>query len=182
MIQFYGLQSYHLYPCRVYVEEHLLPTLGQPLVLAIDEADKLFDSPFRSDFFGMLRGWHNHRQAHSIWRQLDLVLVTSTEPYQLVANLNQSLFNVGQVAELEDFTLAQTSELNARHHQPFTAADENRLFALLGGQPYLVRQALYLVASGQLTSAALFANASNERGRLAIICAIISCVCNIARN
>ena len=112
----------------------------------------------------MLRGWHNRRQAHSIWQQLDLVLVTSTEPYQLVANLNQSPFNVGQVGELEDFTLAQLSELNARHHRPYTPADESRLFALLGGQPYLVRQALYLVASSRLTCAALFANASDERG------------------
>ncbi len=150
--------------CTAYVEDHLLPTLGQPLVLAIDEADKLFDSSFRSDFFGMLRGWHNRRQAHSIWRQLDLVLVTSTEPYQLVANLNQSPFNVGQVVDLEDFTLAQVSDLNARHKHPFTRADEGRLITLLGGQPYLVRQALYIVASGRLTSATLFTSASDERG------------------
>lgn len=57
----------------------------------------------RSDFFGMLRNWHNNRAATPIWKQLDLVLVTSTEPYQLIEDLNQSPFNVGQVIELVDF-------------------------------------------------------------------------------
>jgi DNA-binding CsgD family transcriptional regulator len=112
----------------------------------------------------MLRGWHNRRQATSIWKQLDLVLVTSTEPYQLVANHNQSPFNVGQVIDLEDFTPAQLADLNGRHGGPFTSEEQARLVALLGGQPYLVRQALYLVASGQLDSAALFATAVDERG------------------
>jgi DNA-binding CsgD family transcriptional regulator len=150
--------------CTAYVEDYLLPALKGPLVLALDEVDKIFDTDFRSDFFGMLRGWHNRRQSTSVWKQLDLVLVTSTEPYQLVANLNQSPFNVGHVIELEDFTPAQLADLNARHSRPFTAEEEGRLMTLLSGQPYLVRQALYLVASGRLTSAALFATAAAERG------------------
>ena len=150
--------------CTAYLEDYLLPAVNQPLVLALDEVDKIFDTDFRSDFFGMLRGWHNRRQATSIWKQLDLVLVTSTEPYQLVANLNQSPFNVGQVIELEDFTPAQLADLNARHSSPFTPEEEVRLMALLGGQPYLVRRALYLVASERLSSAALFATAADERG------------------
>jgi DNA-binding CsgD family transcriptional regulator len=150
--------------CTAYVEDCLLPAVQGPLTLALDEVDKIFDADFRSDFFGMLRGWHNRRQATSIWKQLDLVLVTSTEPYQLVANLNQSPFNVGQVIDLEDFTPAQLADLNGRHGGPFTSEEQARLVALLGGQPYLVRQALYLVASGQLDSAALFATAVDERG------------------
>ena len=150
--------------CTTYVEDYLLPAVKGPLVLALDEVDKIFDTDFRSDFFGMLRGWHNRRQATSVWKQLDLVLVTSTEPYQLVANLNQSPFNVGQVIELEDFTPAQLADLNARHGSPFTLEEQGRLMTLLGGQPYLVRQAMFLVASGRFSSAALFATAADERG------------------
>jgi hypothetical protein len=50
----------------------------------------LVDTSFRLDFFSMLRSWHNSRAniTTSIWKQLDLVLVTSTEPYQLIENLN----------------------------------------------------------------------------------------------
>jgi DNA-binding CsgD family transcriptional regulator len=150
--------------CTAYVEDYLLPAVKGPLVLALDEVDKIFDTDFRSDFFGMLRGWHNRRQATSVWKQLDLVLVTSTEPYQLVANLNQSPFNVGQVIELEDITPVQLADLNARHGSPFAAEEQGWLMTLLGGQPYLVRQALYLVASGRLSGAALFATAADERG------------------
>jgi serine/threonine protein kinase/DNA-binding CsgD family transcriptional regulator len=150
--------------CTSYLEDYLLPEVGGPLVLALDEVDKIFDTPFRSDFFGMLRGWHNRRYTASEWQQLDLVLVTSTEPYQLVANLNQSPFNVGQVIELEDFSAKQLHDLNQRHGLPFSSMEEARLMSLLNGQPYLMRRALYLVASRRLTSGELFATATAERG------------------
>src|SRR5262249_39049533 len=42
--------------------------------------------------------------------------------------------------------------------------DEQQLMALLNGHPYLVRRALYLIASQRSTTAQLFAAASNDRG------------------
>ncbi|MDF5733277.1 MAG: AAA-like domain-containing protein [Rhizonema sp. PD38] len=130
----------------------------------MDEVDKVFDAPFRNDFFGMLRNWHNSRAMSDIWNNLDFVLVTSTEPYQLIDDLNQSPFNVGQVIELEDFTLEQVRDLNQRHSSPFNTNAEMKLMVLLNGNPYLVRKALYLVASGQITTTELFNDASNTRG------------------
>jgi hypothetical protein len=44
-----------------YVEQHLLRSLDAPVVLGMDEVETVFDSDFRSDFFGMLRAWHNNR-------------------------------------------------------------------------------------------------------------------------
>jgi hypothetical protein len=113
----------------------------------MDEVDRVFDTNFRNDFFGMLRSWHNSRAIYSSLDTLDLVLVTSTEPYQLIDDLNQSPFNVGQIIELEDFTPEQVAELNRRHNFPFDANSLQQLLRLLGGHPYLVRKALYLVAS-----------------------------------
>jgi DNA-binding CsgD family transcriptional regulator len=147
-----------------YLQRYLLKELGKPLVLAMDEVEITFDSSFRSDFFGMLRSWHNSRQTNSLWKQLDLVLVTSTEPYQLIENLNQSPFNVGEVIELEDFTAAQVTELNRRHGNPFSNHEEGELINLLAGHPYLARRALYLVATGRLTPVELFATAMADRG------------------
>jgi hypothetical protein len=98
----------------------------------MDEVESMFDADFRSDFFGMLRGWHNSRAAKPLWRRLDLALVTSTEPYQLIANLNQSPFNVGQVVTLEDFAAAEAHALNERYGMPLEAADEGRLQELAG--------------------------------------------------
>lgn len=150
--------------CTRYLERYVLKALGGPMLLAIDEIDKTVDSPFRSDFFGMLRGWHNSRAFKPIWRQIDIALVTSTETYLLIPNPNQSPFNVGEVVPLGDFGVGDVGELNQRHGAPLDAAGLARLNELLGGHPYLTRRALYLLASGAQTAAALFANAAAEHG------------------
>ncbi|MDZ7960449.1 MAG: AAA-like domain-containing protein [Aulosira sp. DedQUE10] len=150
--------------CTRYIGRYLLKEFGQPLVLAMDEVERAFDTEFRSDFFGMLRSWHNNRATTAIWKQLDLALVTSTEPYQLIDNLNQSPFNVGEVIDLEDFTTAQVSDLNRRHGSPLNSSEVQQLMALLSGHPYLVRLALYLIASQRFTSAELFAKATADNG------------------
>ena len=72
--------------CTRYISRYILKELGKPLMLAMDEVDRAFDSYFRSDFFGMLRSWHNSRATMPIWKQLDLALVTSTEPYELITD------------------------------------------------------------------------------------------------
>jgi hypothetical protein len=150
--------------CTRYVGRAILRELGAPLVLAMDEVETIFDTEFRSDFFGMLRSWHNSRATSPIWRQLDLALVTSTEPYQLIDNLNQSPFNVGQVIDLVDFSPEQIAALNRAHGAPLGAEQERLLLALLAGHPYLTRRALYLVASKQITAAELFMRATSDHG------------------
>ena len=150
--------------CTRYLGRYVLKELDQPLVLAMDEVDKVFDSDFRSDFFGMLRSWHNSRATKQIWKNLDLVLVTSTEPYQLIDDLNQSPFNVGEVMELADFTPEQVADLNQRHGLPLNSNQEKQLMILLGGHPYLVRKSLYSVASGRVSSTELFTNPTAEHG------------------
>ena len=112
----------------------------------------------------MLRSWHNSRATMPIWKKLDLALVTSTEPYELIPDLTQSPFNVGEVIEIEDFTSEQVSELNRRHGLSLNPSEEKQLMVLLGGHPFLVRRALYLVASGQVSSVDLFTNAIAQNG------------------
>src|SRR5581483_1370444 len=150
--------------CERYLGRYLLKELGGPLVLAMDEVESIFETDFRTDFFSMLRSWHNSRAIKPAWKQLDLVLVTSTEPYQLIENLNQSPFNVGEVIEISDFSPEQVADLNRRHGSPLGAGEEKQLMALLNGHPYLVRRALYLVASGRMTAADLFARATDDVG------------------
>lgn len=150
--------------CTEYVSRHVLGATADPIVLALDEVDMLFAADFRSDFFGMLRSWHNSRAFDPTWKRLDLALVTSTEPYFFIDHLNQSPFNVGEVIELDMFSRAQVDELNGRYHHPLTAEEVERLHGLLHGHPYLTRRALYLVANGRITSAELFARAADESG------------------
>jgi hypothetical protein len=152
--------------CTRYFSRHLLKELNKPVVLAMDEVERLFAMNFSSDFFSMLRSWHNSRAniATPIWKQLDLVLVTSTEPYQLIKDLNQSPFNVGEVINLDDFTREQFNDLSHRHGTPLVGAEAQGVMQLLNGHPYLTRRALYLIATGQLTVNDLFAKAVDDRG------------------
>jgi hypothetical protein len=153
--------------CTNYFEDTILPTLensGQRLLLALDEVERMFRVPFSTDFFGMLRSWHNMRSHRPIWKQLDLVLVTSTEPYLFIEDKDMSPFNVGEVLTLEDFTFEELESLNGLHKSPFGTDDLQRLHHLLGGHPYLTRRAMYLVVSQQITIAQLFKTAVNWDG------------------
>jgi hypothetical protein len=75
----------------------------------------------------MLRSWHNRRAQGGDWTRLNLALVTSTEPYQFIADLNQSPFNVGMVIELSDFSPDQVTELNGRHGEPLQEKEMEKL-------------------------------------------------------
>jgi hypothetical protein len=162
--RFWDTKLGYVQRCTKYVRKHLLYAVGGSLVLAMDEVDQMFDCPFRSDFFGMLRSWHNSRRPGNEWKRLDLALVISTEPYLLIDNPYQSPFDVGQVIELDDFTPDQVRDLNARHGHPLSEAQLTSLMSLIGGHPYLVRRALYLVASGQADTGSLMANAARDDG------------------
>lgn len=150
--------------CTDYFRDYLLPSVDGPVLLAMDEADSLFATDFRSDFFGMLRAWHNQRALEPIWKRLTLALVTSTEPYSFIDNLNESPFNVGEVLSLEDFSADQCAQLNRRYGSPLLPDEELRLMALLHGHPYLTQRALYLVASARISTAELFAQAGDDNG------------------
>jgi hypothetical protein len=148
-----------------YMEKQILQPLDS-FVLAIDEADILFQSEFLYDFFGMLRAWHNSRAnplKKHIWKKLDLVLVTSTEPYLFIDRDHESPFNVGEVMALSDFTSEQVQTLNALHDAPFFPPEVLKLHSLLHGQPYLTRKAFYVVKSS-LTPDQLFARAAEDDG------------------
>ncbi len=148
--------------CTLFMQRSILEMLNGPFLLIIDEVDRMFDCDFRSDFFGMLRSWHNRRQATNAWRFLNMALVISTEPYMLIENSAQSPFNVGEVITLEDFSLANVEDLNHRHGQPLNAEEVSALYSLVGGHPYLVRQSLYRVATKQVNTQELLQTATQD--------------------
>ncbi len=152
--------------CTRYVERYILPEINSPLMLAMDGVDLIEGSIFRSDFFGMLRSWHNKRSnpITPIWKQLSLVLSTSTEPSLFIENLDQSPFNVGTEIELTDFTLAEVTQLNDRYSLPLNREQVQKLMNLLHGHPYLAHLALYLVAAKHLTAADLFTHTAEDEG------------------
>ncbi|NET39181.1 MAG: family 3 adenylate cyclase, partial [Cyanothece sp. SIO1E1] len=141
-----------------YFENYLLPAIEAPLVLALDEIDVIFNHPeIATDFFGLLRVWYEKSKygdgnSHT-WQKLRLVMVHSTEVY-IPININQSPFNVGLSVNLPEFTPEQVKELAQRHglnwSEPHQGTHITQLMHLVGGNPYLIRMALYHLSHGQI--------------------------------
>ena len=150
--------------CTSYVRKEILSRLEQPCVIAFDRAESLFDTSYRDAFFAMLRTWHNNRALKFIWRNLDMVVITSTEPYYFIKDLRQSPFNVGEIIDLQDFTAQQVTDLNARYGSLLNSKAQRALMELVQGHPYLIRRALYLIATQTYTVNQLFAQATEDKG------------------
>jgi serine/threonine protein kinase len=146
------------------MEDYVLPQSDIPIVLAMDEVDRLLHTTFHNDFFGLLRSWHNSAAYDKQWEKLNLVMVISTEPYLLIADVNQSPFNIGLKLHLKDFNEDQVRDLNQRHGSPVQDGDFPQLMELLNGHPYLTRKALYTLVAERLTWADLIRIAPTNQG------------------
>src|SRR6185369_1030163 len=118
------------------MEEYVLPKSDRQIILAIDEADRLLGFPFHSDFFSLMRAWHNNRAIDLQWNKLNVAMVIATEPYLLISDPDQSPFNVGIKLNLVDFSREQVAELNRRHGNPVQEKDFEAFFQLFNGHPY----------------------------------------------
>ncbi|MGL5065615.1 MAG: AAA-like domain-containing protein [Microcoleus sp.] len=136
--------------CTAYFEDFLLLENDAPLVLGLDEVDRVFQYPtIADDFFGLLRAWYEEAgygdSSSELWAKLRLVVVHSTEVY-IPLNVNQSPFNVGLPIELSEFSAAQVVDLAKRHGLNWQMNMVEKLMNIVGGHPYLVRVALYHIA------------------------------------
>ena len=150
--------------CQRYFEKYLLKELDKPLVLGLDEVDQVFEHPqIATDFFGMLRVWHEESKTTPIWRKLNLVIVHSKEVY-VPLSINRSPFNVGLPIELRELNSNEIETLIARHQLSLTSHQKQQLVELVGGHPYLLRAALYQLARGRMSLTQLMEEAPTEGG------------------
>ncbi|WP_375501219.1 AAA-like domain-containing protein [uncultured Nostoc sp.] len=150
--------------CTVYFEEYLLPQIDCPLVLGLDEVDKIF--PYNQvieDFLGMLRSWHEKGKIFEQWKQLRLVMAHSTEVY-IPLDMNQSPFNAGLPVVLLEFDHKQVIYLARLHGLNWDDIQVEELMNIVGGHPYLVRLAIYEVSTRKATLKQLLKDASTEAG------------------
>ncbi|HBE16903.1 MAG TPA: hypothetical protein DEG17_22165 [Cyanobacteria bacterium UBA11149] len=150
--------------CTIYFEAYLLESIDSPLVLGLDEVDRIFQFPeIAQSFFPMLRSWHEEAKMTDIWEKLRIVVVHSTEDYGTL-DINQSPFNVGLSVELPEFTAQQVKDLAQRHQLKWNDTEVAQLVEMVGGHPYLVRLALYHIARSYVTLEKLLKDAPTEGG------------------
>ncbi len=150
--------------CTEYFQRYLLRESTTPLTLGLDEVDQIFQHPeIATDFFGLLRAWHEKGKNQALWQRLRLVIVHSKEVY-IPLNINQSPFNVGVPIELPELNQSQVRDLVRRHSLNWSEKQLEQLMAMMGGHPYLVRVALYQIARGKITLEKLLQVAPTEEG------------------
>ncbi|MGB3655617.1 MAG: AAA-like domain-containing protein, partial [Rivularia sp. (in: cyanobacteria)] len=130
--------------CSIYFEAYLLSSLETPVVIVLNEVDLVFEHPeIASDFLPLLRSWYEQAKRVDIWQKLRIVLTYSTEII-VPLNLSQSPFNIGLPLKLPAFTKEQVQNLAQLYGLDWMdACNTDKLMAMVGGHPYLVRLALY---------------------------------------
>ncbi len=153
--------------CTAFIEKDILRIIDKPILLALDEADRLFRyQEVSTEFFLLLRSWHEKSKVPNKpeWEKFRLVLSYSTEAKLAIQDLNASPFNVGEEAKLSPFTEEQVAELAHRHGLQWPPEKLDKFMSLLAGQPYLVRRAMYLLVKGEYSFLELLENADKHDG------------------
>jgi hypothetical protein len=151
--------------CTIYFQCHILEQIDTPLILALDEVNRLFDYPeIAQNLLPLLRSWYEEGKALNLWQKLRLIVIHSTEMY-VPLNINQSPFNVGLPVRLPEFNGAQVRDLAQRHGLDwFGIREVEQLMAMVGGHPYLVRLAFYHLAREGIPLEQLLQEASHLEG------------------
>ncbi|MBD2579327.1 AAA-like domain-containing protein [Oscillatoria sp. FACHB-1406] len=150
--------------CKMYFEQYLLAATDKQIVIALDESDRLFAHPnLASDFFGLLRTWHEEAKNREIWRKLRLIVVRSAQMY-IPLSANRSPFNVGLPIELPPFSCEQVQDLAKRQKLDLSVEEAERLRVFVNGNPYLVRLALYHIGRAEVTLEQVLQTASVAEG------------------
>ncbi len=175
-----------------FICQEILGRINEPLVWAMDEVDRLFPCPFRSEVFGLFRSWHNARATEPTqpWRRLTLVIAYATEAHLLIDNLDQSPFNVGTSLVLDDFSTQQLAELNRRYDSPLrTEAELQSYYGLVGGHPYLANRGLHEMVQKGLDLATFKMQIERDDGifndhlrRLLILLSKDAVLCDVVRG
>ena len=151
--------------CTDYFDEYILESLDTPLILGIDNIDRLFANEFKviaNDFFGLLRSWYENRGSN--WKKLRLIVIYSTEDLPKL-NINQSPFNVGTKIEVPDFEAEQILELALRYNLDWSINEAQQLQEFVGGHPYLVHHGIKsLKMNSNLTLSDLLSKAATDSG------------------
>jgi hypothetical protein len=148
----------------IYFQGYILKEIFNPIVLALDGIDQLFQYPeLAGDFFVLLRSWYEETKDTSVWQKLRVVMAHSVEVY-IALPTNRSPFNVGLAIELPTFNQEQVQDLAERQGLQLTKPELEELMKLTGGFPYLIRLALYQSSRLNIPLKTLLQDATTDRG------------------
>ncbi|MGB3404918.1 MAG: AAA-like domain-containing protein [Microcoleaceae cyanobacterium] len=130
--------------CTVYFQNYLLKLIQSPLVLVLNELNRVFEYPeVAQEFLPLLRFWHEQARKSKVWEKIRVVATYSTEIH-IPLKLHQSPFNIGLPLVLPPFTREQVKALAQRYLLNWMNDLEiEQLVSFVGGHPYLIQLALH---------------------------------------
>lgn len=148
----------------IYFQVYILKEISNPIVLALDGINQLFEYPeLASDFFVLLRSWYEETKDISVWQKLRIIIAHSVEVY-IPLPTHRSPFNVGLAIELPAFNQEQVQDLAERHGLQLAKSEIEQLMQLTGGLPYLIRLTLYQSVRWKVSVQALMQDTSIDTG------------------
>ena len=150
--------------CKLFMESYVLQHIDRPLVLTINELNRVFEHPQTAvDFLPLIRSFHEQSKRSTLWQKLRIVLVYSTDIY-VPLKIDRSPFNVGLSLKLPQFDRQQVLDLAQRYNLDWQGREVERLMSLVGGHPYLINIALYYLSQEIVSLERLLLDAAKPTG------------------
>ena len=127
----------------LFIEEVLLAKIQQPIVIFVDEIDKVLSQDFPlDDFFALIRFFQNQRVDNPIFKRLIFALLGVATPGDLITDKTQTPFNIGSAIELHGFQIHEVEPLikglGERFDNPQGVMTE--ILDWTGGQPFITQK------------------------------------------
>src|SRR5919202_643327 len=137
---------------REFIEQVLLGSVRQNIVIFVDEIDSVLGLNFGiDDFFAFIRFCYNQRAEQPEYKRLTFALLGVATPPDLIRDKNRTPFNIGHAIELTGFQF-QEAQLLAQGLASKTSNPETVLREVLawtGGQPFLTQKLCQLVLDAE---------------------------------
>jgi hypothetical protein len=131
-----------------FIEDVLLRSIHQYIVIFVDEIDSVLSLPFPlDDFFALIRACYNQRVDKPEYERLTFALLGVATPSDLIQDKNRTPFNIGCAVTLNGFRLHEAQPLakglkgKVRNPQELL----KQVLAWTDGQPFLTQKLCDLI-------------------------------------
>ena len=128
-----------------FIETVVLQEIDAPIVIFVEEIDRLLSLKFgMDDFFGLVRSFFEDRPTKPEYNRLTFSFLGVATPTDLIQSHNTSAFNIGYAVEMAGFTLTEAGQLMQGLASKVANPQDYLAEAVkwTGGQPFLIQRLL----------------------------------------
>ncbi|WP_434685171.1 AAA-like domain-containing protein [Pseudanabaena minima] len=128
-----------------FIETVVLQEIDAPIVIFVEEIDRLLSLKFgMDDFFGLVRSFFEDRPTKPEYNRLTFSFLGVATPTDLIQSHNTSAFNIGYAVEMAGFTLMEALPLMQGLASKVVNPQDYLAEAVkwTGGQPFLIQRLL----------------------------------------